>query len=99
MKLWIELNTKPGEPDKKAQLKMPAEDVLAVEVPGVKCQCGAEPLFVSGCGKRIHNHDTYRADAVCPKCDGHVGVLYLQVSTLFGLEEDERVFSMGVRIY
>jgi len=101
MKWWIKLNTKAGEPDRTAKLK---PDEFAAEVIGVKCQCGAEPMFVSGTGKRISQdpklkHDTYEADAVCTKCNGHVGIIYAQVSTLFGLEEDERTMNMGIRIY
>lgn len=104
MKLWVQLNTKAGKPDKTAKLKKPKPDEIAAEVIGVKCQCGAEPMFVSGAGKRISQdpklkHDTYEADAVCTKCSGHVGIIFAKVDTLFGIEEDERVFNMGVRIY
>lgn len=103
-KLWIELNTEPGKPEKKVVLKKPEPNVIAIEIPGIKCQCGAEPMFVSGAGMRIATdvklrHDTYMANAVCVKCDGHVGILYAKMDTLFGLAEDERVMSMGVRIY
>jgi hypothetical protein len=32
-------------------------------------------------------------------CGARLGMLRVKVNTLFGLEEDERVFSMGVKIY
>jgi hypothetical protein len=103
-KLWIMLNTRPGEPEKRVDIPKPKEDVSAIEVPRTKCQCGAEPMLVHGAGKIIcpdskHRHDTYMADAVCVKCDGHVGILYAKMDTLFGLEEDERVMSMAVKVY
>jgi hypothetical protein len=96
----------PGCPvgPRKVVLKKPEEDAAAVEIPGIKCQCGAEPLVVQGAGRRISvnpklRHDTYEADAVCVKCDGHVGKLYAKMNTLFGLEEDEAVMHFGAKVY
>lgn len=104
-KLWFEPNTEPPAEPKKIKLKKPEPDVVAVEVPEMKCPCGAEPLFICGAGKRISpnpklRHDTYEADAVCIKCNAHVGKLFAQMNTLFGLEEDEAVGRIaGVKIY
>lgn len=65
---------------------------------------GACPLCgksgVAGAGRRIEGHATYAADGGCADCRKVTGVLRVVVAgTLFGLEEDERVASMGVRIY
>lgn len=80
----------------------PEPDAPNVEVPRACPGCKAEPYRVTGCGREIdpeHRHDTYRADAACTACGTRVGVLRVKVSTLFGLEEDERLARMGVRIY
>lgn len=64
--------------------------------------CKTTSFRVAGCGKSIdpdHRLDTYRADAVCIDCAGHVGIIRAKIDTLFGIEEDSRVFSMGVRVY
>ena len=69
----------------------PAPGASAVAFAG-SCQlCGASPFYVAGAGKRIESHDTYAAEASCLACKGRVGVLRVQLSTIFGLEEDERV--------
>ena len=69
------------------------------DVPDVDCPKCSEPLQVQGAGKHIVEYDTYASTAVCTKCHEAVGELRLKVNTLFGLEEDERVFSMGIKIY
>lgn len=66
--------------------------------------CGEENILVSGTGKSIdpdNKHDTYRADAVhaSAKCAQRIGVLRAKVNTLFGIEEDEAVFRLGIKIY
>lgn len=71
-------------------LKLVASEAFATA--DVPCpHCKATPLRVQGTGKRIASHDTYAAEAVAMCCDRHVGEIRAQVSTLFGLEEDERV--------
>lgn len=82
--------------------KRPYENADHAVASGACPGCKAEPFKVAGCGKSIdpdRRHDTYRADAVCIACSGHVGILRVKVDTLFGIEEDERVASMGIRIY
>lgn len=78
---------------------VPYEGCSYADVPSVVCPHCGEPLQVQGTGKRIATRDTYAATAICTTCEKPVGELKLKVNTLFGLEEDERVFSMGVRIY
>lgn len=85
--------------DKTFKVTLPYEDSSEAFVPDVKCPHCDEELVVQGTGKRIASYDTYAAPAICVKCKKHVGELQAKVSTLFGLEEDERVFSMGIKIY
>lgn len=66
-----------------------SEEFATADVP---CpHCAVTPLRVQGTGKRVASHDTYAAEAVAMCCDRHVGEIRARVSTLFGLEEDERV--------
>lgn len=86
------------------RVKPPYKDAAFVATNLTCPHCGEENMKVAGTGKHIdpdHRHDTYKAQAVHDDehCRGHVGVLRVKVNTLFGIEEDERVFSMGVRIY
>ena len=61
--------------------------------------CMEKPLRVRGTGKRISSFDTYSATAICYSCRREIGTLESKMKTLFGLEEDERVFRSGVTIY
>jgi len=85
--------------DKRHKVKTPYEGASYADVPDVECPHCKKPLQVQGTGKRIAGHDIYRAPAICTACEKLVGELEVKVNTLFGLEEDERVFSMGVKIY
>ena len=84
---------------KKVKVKVPYEGAAYTDVPEHVCPCCGEPLQVQGTGKRIASFDTYAAVAVCTACDRPVGELQVKVNTLFGLEEDERVFAQGAKIY
>lgn len=69
-------------------------DKLA-ECPGCKA-----PLRVTGLPITVRNdHDTYYADAVCLECKHPVGELQTQVSTIFGIDEDEAVLNGRARVY
>lgn len=60
-------------------------------------ECGFK---VQGTGRRPSEDDrAYEADAVAACCGQRVGLLRLEVSTLFGVREDEAVARLGVRIY
>lgn len=85
--------------DKSYKIKKGDFPSLTAAIDNVICPHCQEPLEVQGTGKRISGYDTYTADAVCVKCQRLVGELVAKVNTLFGLEEDNRVFSMGVKIY
>lgn len=62
--------------------------------------CGTEPFRVRGTGKRVAADDrAYEADGRCLACTQIVGLLRVEVTTLFGLREDEAVARLGVKIY
>lgn len=93
-KLKLFLNNKPV-----IKLALPKHAASGVDVPNEKCPHCAVPLRVGGAKKRIGGHDFYTAEAGCLNCGTFVGELRLYVSTLFGLEEDERVLSGRVKVY
>ena len=84
---------------KTFKVKQPYEGASYANVPDAKCPHCSEELVIQGTGKHIASYDTYAAMAICVKCEKPVGEIQAKVNTLFGLEEDERVFSMGVKIY
>ncbi|MDO8631119.1 MAG: hypothetical protein Q7R41_11565 [Phycisphaerales bacterium] len=77
----------------------PFEGADHVVVEHGKCPaCGCAPLKARGQGQ-THDHDTYRADAICLECGKPCGVIHVKVSTIFGIEEDERVLNGRCRVY
>ena len=70
------------------------------EIEGSCQHCGVAPLRVQGTGRRIAQDDrAYEADGIAMCCSKFVGVIRVEVSTLFGLREDEAVMRHGVKIY
>lgn len=61
------------------------------------CACGSR--LVGGTGREIEGHDVYRARGLCVGCRAYRGVIRVQVATVFGLEEDERVMAGPWRVY
>ena len=58
------------------------------------------PLKVQGTRKRIAEDDrAYESDGVAVCCGVYVGVLRLEVPTLFGLREDNAVLNGRCRVY
>ncbi len=87
---------------KAHEAKLPYDGAAHVDVGGVLCPHCGMPLRVRGTDCRIDSFDTYRADAVCAgvECGRRVGDLLVRLSTLFGIEEDERVLWHGrARVY
>ena len=68
-------------------------------------RCGYKPhpergVRVQGKGKRITGHDVYEADGYAACCGQPLGTIRAVVSTVFGVEEDERVLYHGrCRVY
>jgi hypothetical protein len=77
---------------------VPYEGAAFVLVDGWACPT-CKRSGVAGRNQRIESHDTYASDAGCADCKVVVGVLRVQLSTLFGLEEDERVLNGRCRVY
>jgi hypothetical protein len=90
---------------KEHSAKQPHPGATRIHVPELrKCPaCGADAdeqgLSVSGAGKRIGGHDTYEADAHALCCRKRIGTILVRVSTIFGVEEDERVQGGPWRVY
>lgn len=88
---------------RKLVAKQPHENADRVIVESDTCtECKESPLAVRGLGMTIDpnaSHDTYRADAVCYSCGAPAGVLRVKMSTIFGIEEDERVLNGRCRVY
>ena len=64
--------------------------------------CGVRPLRARGRGIHAREHAAYVAyvaDADCVVCSKPVGVLRVEVSTIFGIDEDERVLNGRCRVY
>lgn len=53
---------------------------------------------IVGSNPRAPEHDTYESDAHCA-CGKPVGKIRVRVSTIFGIEEDERVLYGRCRVY
>ena len=80
--------------------KVPFDGASYVEV-DIRCPMCAEegPIRVQGLGISERTHDEYRATALHLECDRPIGRLIAQVSTIFGIEEDERVLNGRPRVY
>jgi hypothetical protein len=85
--------------DKVYTCTLPFPSCAYAVVDGWTCQnCGKNG--VAGRDKRIEGHDVYAANGGCADCKIITGVVRAKVfSTLFGLEEDERVLNGRCRVY
>jgi len=85
---------------KKTKIPLTDRSVSAV-APGGPCpECGQEGYRVAGKNKRIAEDDrAYESDAYCTSCERPVGTLRLEVSTIFGLREDNAVLRGRCRVY
>jgi len=72
-----------------------------VVVSGAKCPGCRAPLRAQGQGRRRGSDDrSYEADAICVSCGESVGLMRTEVSTIFGVEEDENIFfNSRCRVY
>ena len=62
------------------------------------CECGSTGVRGTTGAQREGDYG-YRSNAVCIFCGKEAGTLHVQVSTLFGLDEDERVLEGRCRVY
>jgi hypothetical protein len=87
----------------------PAARGLFVEVPGQQCPHAGEhapqpgctsAFWIRGYNRRFSDDDqAYEADAACAVCGNHVGLLRVEVDTLFGVREDHAVLNGRCRVY
>ena len=99
---YTKITLVPRDPDAKPlRCSQPFEDAGHVVVDDTDCPgCGVTLWRVAGCGRRIASDDhAYEADAVSLCCDRPCGVLRVEIPTLFGLREDERVMAGAWRVY
>ncbi len=62
--------------------------------------CGTSPMPLLGCGVANEVDDrTFELKVVCRNCSSPMGVLRVDVPTLFGLEEDRRVLSGPWKVF
>lgn len=88
-------------PAREAALPFEGADHVVVEgkCPNLACD-QREPFRAAGArGTMVRGHDTYTSDAGCVACKLVTGKLVVTVSTLFGVEEDERVLGGRCRVY
>jgi hypothetical protein len=57
------------------------------------------PLEIVGTGNVVRGFDTYTTQAKTLCCGAVLGELRVTVSTIFGIEEDERVLNGRARVY
>ncbi len=71
-----------------------------IDVDGRCPSCNADGLRVIGDKRRQQiGHDTVTAPALALCCGREVGAVHVEMSTIFGLEEDERVLHGRPRVY
>ena len=79
---------------------MPYEGATFVEIQEACPCCGhAGPTKVHGIGNYHNDYDTHYSDAGFPCCHYRSGTIEAKVNTLFGIDEDRAVGSLGVRIF
>ena len=91
----IKLRTNDGD----LKCKLPHDGAVAVDVELACPGCKVEPMAVRTDEREIEGHDTYVGTAYCCACKTVVGQLRVKMSTVFGLEEDERVLNGRPRVY
>lgn len=94
MKVWLEIQRVSGI-ERRAIKPDGPRGIAEGACPG----CGAAPFIVQGHGRHRHSRDTFRAAGTAKCCGDSVGYIYANVSTLFGLEEDEAVLNGFARVY
>lgn len=67
--------------------------------PRTSCLGVPARLRVTGLGIERTTHDTHYARAVARCCEGPVGVLECEMSTIFGVREDEMVIAGPWKVY
>lgn len=100
MKTWLEIQRADGV-ERRAVTVVRSTDFGSEHglVEGACPGCKVEPFRIHGHGTERFDRDTVRAGTRCMNCKDPVGWCYTKVSTIFGLEEDERVLHGRARVY
>lgn len=80
------------------EAELPYDGATHVVVRGKCPGCGCEPFHAQGHADIERGHDTYSCSSSCG-CGHPSGRMVVTFSTLFGLEEDERVLNGRARVY
>jgi hypothetical protein len=86
---------------KRHPLELPFPEADAAVVTGEICpKCDVADFRVAGSGKRPSADDrAWEADAHCVACKRPVGLIRVEVDTLFGVREDRAVLEGRCRVY
>jgi hypothetical protein len=86
--------------DKKLPCSLPQPDAEHAEVDAICPLCGATTFGVYGTGRRPSLDDrAWEADGRSTCCQRYVGTIRMEMNTVFGVREDEAVFSARCRVY
>lgn len=81
----------------KAKLPYPHAKYVVVDV---ACpECANNPLEAQGVGNQERGHDTIKSNCACTTCNKVIGTICVQVDTIFGLAEDDKVLNGRWRVY
>jgi hypothetical protein len=70
-----------------------------IDVSGHCPSCDLDLRVIGDVTRQKIGHDTVDAPALALCCGTEVGTVHVELSTIFGLEEDERVLHGRARVY
>ena len=84
----------------RMKCSQPFAEADFADVDGRCLVCGTTPFRVQGTGRRPSSDgQAWEAGGIAVCCNKHAGTIRVETGTLFGVEEDERVLAMGIKIY
>ena len=94
MKVWLEVQRRSGI-DKRNVRPDGRVGIATGQCPA----CNVRPFRIMGGNLRRHDDRAYIANGRCVDCGEAVGYIYHRPSTIFGIEEDQRVLHGRARVY
>jgi hypothetical protein len=94
-KLWLETR---DEKPRRLTLTLSFPGAVAADC-SEPCPCGSSSVVGDGIERSTAHRDRYIAKGFCAGCRARRGIIYAEVSTLFGVEEDERVLAGPWKVY
>lgn len=99
MRIWIKPDDGPRVPAYLPYAEARYVLVSREDAQAFHAECvDHDGLSVQG-GTPTIGHNTYTCKAFCACCRQPLGVMTVRVSTLFGIEEDDRVLNGRFRVY